>query len=104
MTDIAVLKQQARATWAAGDFDAVAELIWEVGGVASELDIAAGNGNAAIQAAQRGADVVASDPTPEGRWEEFLTVYRELTHRRNQGEDGKAALPAAYLSVTGTRR
>src|SRR5688572_5597926 len=75
MTDIAVMKQQARATWAAGDFDAVAELIWEVGGVAAEaahcgpsdrvLDIAAGSGNAAIQAAQRGADVVASDLTPE---------------------------------------
>src|SRR5690349_22293328 len=75
MTDIAAMKQQARATWASGDFDAVAELIWEAGGVAAEaagcgpgdrvLDIAAGSGNAAIQAAQRGADVVASDLTPE---------------------------------------
>lgn len=75
MTDIAAMKQQARATWAAGDYDAAAELIWEAGGVAAEaarcgpsdrvLDIAAGSGNAAIQAAQRGADVVASDLTPE---------------------------------------
>ena len=75
MSDIAAMKQQARATWAAGDFDAVVDLIWEVGGVAAEaadcgpgdrvLDIAAGSGNAAIQAAQRGADVVASDLTPE---------------------------------------
>src|SRR3954462_12564920 len=75
MTDMAAMKQQARATWAAGDFDAVAELIWEAGGVAAEaagcgpsdrvLDIAAGSGNAAIQAAQRGAEVVASDLTPE---------------------------------------
>ena len=75
MTDIAALKQQARATWAAGDFDAVAEFIWEAGGVAAEaagcgpsdrvLDIAAGSGNAAVQAAQRGATVVASDLTPE---------------------------------------
>src|SRR3954462_3187161 len=75
MTDMAAMKQQARATWAAGDFDAVAELIWEAGGVAAEaagcgpsdrvLDIAAGSGNAAIQAAQRGAQVVASDLTPE---------------------------------------
>src|SRR3954451_15390452 len=74
MTDMAA-RQQARATWAAGDFDAIAEFIWEVGGVAAEaggcgpgdrvLDIAAGSGNAAIQAAQRGADVVASDLTPE---------------------------------------
>ena len=75
MTDIATLKQQARATWAAGDFDAVAEFIWEAGGVAAEasqcgpsdlvLDVAAGSGNAAIQAAQRGAQVVAADLTPE---------------------------------------
>jgi ubiquinone/menaquinone biosynthesis C-methylase UbiE len=269
MTDIAGIKQQARATWAAGDFDAVAELIWEAGGVAAAaadckqgdrvLDIAAGSGNAAIQAAQRGADVVASDLTPElfepgrrraaaanvelewveadaeelpfedasfdvglstfgimfaprqsvaaaelarvvkpggrialcswqpsgfvgemfatiasflkppppveappvrwgteegarellggsfelecesrtliqrfdasvdemtdyfmdrfgpmvmarralepeGRWDEFLATYRELTHRWNQGEDGQAALPAAYLLVTGIRK
>src|SRR5437764_2468040 len=75
MTDMAAMKQQSRATWAAGDFDAIAEFIWEVGGVAAEaaecgpsdrvLDIAAGTGNAAIQAAQRGAHVVASDLTPE---------------------------------------
>src|SRR4051794_5035120 len=75
MSDISAMRQQARATWAAGDFDAIAEFIWEVGGVAAAaadcgpadrvLDIAAGSGNAAIQAAQRGADVVASDLTPE---------------------------------------
>jgi len=75
MSDIAAMKQQARATWAAGDFDAVVPFIWEAGGVAAEaagcgpgdrvLDIAAGSGNAAIQAAMRGADVVASDLTPE---------------------------------------
>ena len=263
------MKQQARATWAAGDFDAVVPFIWEAGGAAAEasgcgpgdrvLDIAAGSGNAAIQAAMRGADVVASDLTPElfepgrrraaehgvelewveadaeelpfedasfdaaistfgimfapqqsvaagelarvvkpggriaicswrpagfvgemfatiagfmspppppegppvrwgieegvhalldgafdisceertlyerydgdvdemtdffmdkfgpmvmarralepqGRWNEFLTAYRELTHRWNEGEAGKAALPASYLLVSGTRR
>src|SRR3954452_1635568 len=74
MTDMAA-RQQARAAWAARGFDALAEFIWEVGGVAAAaaacgpsdrvLDIAAGSGNAAIQAAQRGADVVASDLTPE---------------------------------------
>lgn len=269
MTDITAMKQQARATWAAGDFDAVVPFIWEAGGAAAEgagcgpgdrvLDIAAGSGNAAIQAAARGADVVASDLTPElfepgrrraaehgvelewveadaealpfdeasfdaaistfgimfaprqsvaaaelarvvrpggriavcswrpagfvgemfatiasflspppppegppvrwgtedgahallddafeitceertlfqrydgsidemtdffmtrfgpmimarralepaGRWDEFLGAYRELTHRWNEGDDGSAALPAAYLLVTGTRR
>ena len=75
MTDITAMKQQARATWAAGDFDAVVPFIWEAGGAAAEgcgcgpgdrvLDIAAGTGNAAIQAAMRGASVVASDLTPE---------------------------------------
>jgi SAM-dependent methyltransferase len=69
------MKAQARATWAAGDFDAVVPFIWEAGGAAAEgaacgpgdrvLDIAAGSGNAAIQAALRGSDVVASDLTPE---------------------------------------
>jgi SAM-dependent methyltransferase len=61
--------------WAAGDFDAVVPFIWDAGTAAAEasrcgpgdrvLDIAAGSGNAAIQAAMRGADVVASDLTPE---------------------------------------
>src|SRR3954453_18940262 len=74
MTDITAMKQQARATWAAGDFDAIAEFIWEVGGVAAAaaecgpsdrvLDIAAGSGNAAIQAAQRGAGGAATYLTP----------------------------------------
>lgn len=75
MTNIAAMKQQARATWAAGDFDAVVPFIWEAGTAAADaaacgpgdrvLDIAAGSGNAAIQAAMKGADVVASDLTPE---------------------------------------
>lgn len=75
MTDIAAIKQQARATWAAGDFDAVVPFIWDAGTAAADasrcgpgdrvLDIAAGSGNAAIQAAMRGATVVASDLTPE---------------------------------------
>lgn len=75
MTEIAQMKQQARATWAAGDFDAVVPFIWEAGGAAADgvacgpgdrvLDIAAGSGNAAIQVAMGGAEVVASDLTPE---------------------------------------
>jgi hypothetical protein len=41
---------------------------------------------------------------PQGRWEEFLEAYRQLTRRWNQGEADAAALPAAYLLVTGIRR
>ncbi|SDO69696.1 Methyltransferase domain-containing protein [Nakamurella panacisegetis] len=70
------LKAKHRAMWALGDYPAVAtEVIGELGTIlvaACEvgpgdhvLDIAAGSGNAAIPAALTGADVVASDLTPE---------------------------------------
>jgi SAM-dependent methyltransferase len=72
----AALKAKHRKMWALGDYPTLAgELIPELGtalveacGVASGdkvLDIAAGTGNAAIPAAQAGADVVACDLTPE---------------------------------------
>jgi len=70
------LKDRHREMWALGDYPAVAtEIIPELGttlvracGVRAGdrvLDIAAGSGNAAIVAARAGADVVASDLTPE---------------------------------------
>ena len=69
------LKAKAHKTWASGDFDVVAKLIWSVGeglvervGVGAGqdvLDIATGTGNAAIPAAAQGAAVTASDLTPE---------------------------------------
>ncbi len=70
------LKAKHRAMWALGDYPAVAtEVISTLGPVlvnASRvrttdrvLDVAAGSGNAAIPAAALGADVVASDLTPE---------------------------------------
>ena len=70
------IKAKHAAMWALGDYPAVArELIPDLGarlvdalGVSPGervLDIAAGTGNAAIPAAQRGASVVASDLTPE---------------------------------------
>lgn len=72
---LAAMKQGARATWAAGDFDAVATYIKEVGekvvaaaGVSageSVLDVACGTGNAAIPAARAGARLVGLDLTPE---------------------------------------
>ena len=69
-------KAMARAMWALGDYHRFArELVWEVGPVLVDacgisagqrvLDVAAGTGNVAIRAAERGADVVASDLTPE---------------------------------------
>ena len=78
MTDIDTdreFKAEARRTWALGDYDRFSELVWELGSVVVEaagvrpgqrvLDVAAGTGNTAIRAAQRGAEVVASDLTPE---------------------------------------
>lgn len=65
----------ARATWSAGDFDAIAERIWAVGDDLVErvgvgrgdrvLDVACGTGNAAIPAAVAGGEVTGIDITPE---------------------------------------
>ncbi|MGP4021728.1 class I SAM-dependent methyltransferase [Actinomadura sp. 3N407] len=70
------VKAGHRKMWALGDYPTLAaEIIWDLGGVlvdasgvgsgARVLDIAAGSGNVAIAAALAGADVVASDLTPE---------------------------------------
>ena len=70
------LKQRHRTMWASGDYPTVAreliprlgERVVEAAGVRAGdrvLDVAAGSGNAAIPAAARGAQVIASDLTPE---------------------------------------
>jgi ubiquinone/menaquinone biosynthesis C-methylase UbiE len=70
------LKTRHRAMWALGDYPAVAtEVIADLGPVLVDaceigpgqkvVDVAAGSGNAAIPAARTGADVVATDLTPE---------------------------------------
>jgi ubiquinone/menaquinone biosynthesis C-methylase UbiE len=70
------LKARHRAMWASGDYPSMVEtfllplgprLVDACGVVPgmSVLDVAAGTGNASIPAAERGADVVASDLTPE---------------------------------------
>src|SRR4051812_46886223 len=70
------LKARQRATWALGDYPAVArEVVAALGPVLVEacgvrpgdrvLDVAAGTGNAAVAAALAGGEVVASDLTPE---------------------------------------
>ncbi|MBL7497165.1 methyltransferase domain-containing protein [Frankia sp. CNm7] len=76
MTAVAELKQSHRATWAAGDYAAVAELIdespprdllarVELAPGARVLDVATGTGNVALRAAAAGARVVGLDLTPE---------------------------------------
>ena len=70
------LTAATRAAWALGDYHRFAtETVWELGQVLVRacgisagqrvLDVAAGTGNTAIRAAETGAEVVASDLTPE---------------------------------------
>ena len=78
MNDIAApdIKGKHRAMWASGDYPSVAAdvipalgpIIVQATGITSRdrvLDIGAGSGNASIPAAKTGADVIASDLTPE---------------------------------------
>ncbi len=76
MTPVAELKLVHRATWAAGDYAAVAEHIddapprdllsrMDIQPGHDVLDVAAGTGNLAIRAAAAGAQVVGLDLTPE---------------------------------------
>jgi SAM-dependent methyltransferase len=75
-TDVDTLKAAHHATWAAGDYAAIAELIDEippqhllraagVGPGQTVLDVATGTGNVALPAAEAGAEVVGLDLTPE---------------------------------------
>ncbi len=99
------LKSKHRAMWALGDYSAVAaEVVDELGPVLVAacavgpgqrvLDVAAGSGNAAIPAALAGAEVVASDLTPE-----LLDAGQKLAAEmgaRLQWQEGDAeALPYA---------
>src|SRR5215210_6225139 len=70
------LKGRHRKMWASGDYPSMVETfllplgprLVDAAGIESGqrvLDVAAGTGNAAIRAAERGASVVASDLTPE---------------------------------------
>ncbi len=100
-SDDRALKAKHRAMWALGDYPTVAaEVIPHLGATLVEacgvrpgmrvLDVAAGPGNAAIPAALAGADVVASDLTPElleaGR-REAARVGAELEWREADVEE-----------------
>jgi SAM-dependent methyltransferase len=76
MTPVAELKLAHRATWAAGDYAAVARHIddvpprdllarMDIQPGQEVLDVATGTGNLAIRAAAAGAEVVGLDLTPE---------------------------------------
>src|ERR671917_714342 len=76
ITNDSELKARHRKMWALGDYPSMVETFLlplgprlvgacEIGPGMRVLDVAAGTGNASIPAAQRGAEVVASDLTPE---------------------------------------
>jgi SAM-dependent methyltransferase len=76
MTAIADLKHAHRATWASGNYAAIAEHIDDVPPAhlfarlpitagQDVLDVAAGTGNATLRAARAGANVIGLDLTPE---------------------------------------
>ncbi|GAA2564343.1 class I SAM-dependent methyltransferase [Pseudonocardia hydrocarbonoxydans] len=86
--DLSAVGAKHRALWASGDYPAVAaDLIPDLGATLVDaagvtaglrvLDVGAGTGNAAIPAALAGADVVASDLTPE-----LLAVGETIAARR----------------------
>jgi ubiquinone/menaquinone biosynthesis C-methylase UbiE len=70
-SDLTDLQAADRALWAAGNYDAIAELFWEAGAVVAGatsidagmkvLDVGTGTGSAAIRAAQAGGDVTGLD-------------------------------------------
>jgi SAM-dependent methyltransferase len=73
--DLVAVKARQQATWASGAYakigvtlQIVGELLCEAADVGTGdrvLDVAAGNGNASLAAARRGASVIASDYVPE---------------------------------------
>ena len=81
------LKAKHRSVWASGDYHSVSEVIADLGPVLVQackvrsgdlvLDVGAGSGNASLPAAAAGAQVVASDLTPE-----LLETGRRLAEAR----------------------
>lgn len=69
--DLAALKSRQQATWASGDYAVIGTALQLVGEQLAEacdlrwgervLDVAAGNGNASLAAARRGASVTSTD-------------------------------------------
>ncbi len=72
--DLKAVKARQQATWSSGDYSVIGTTLQIVGETLCEaldvrsgqtvLDVAAGNGNAALAAARRGCDVTATDYVP----------------------------------------
>jgi ubiquinone/menaquinone biosynthesis C-methylase UbiE len=101
------IKSRQQAAWASGDFAVIGTTLQIVGETLCEaldlragqrvLDVAAGNGNAALAAARRWCDVTASDYVPallEGARERAVAEHLRLTCEIADAE----ALPFADAS------
>lgn len=85
--DYTAIKARQRDTWASGNYAVIGTTLQIVGEALCEaidvqagervLDVAAGNGNASLAAARRGAEVTASD---------YVTSLLDLTQARAAGE------------------
>ena len=74
IVDFDAIKTQQQATWSSGDYSVIGTTLQitgeslceavDVGAGERVLDVAAGNGNAALAAARRGASVTATDYVP----------------------------------------
>jgi SAM-dependent methyltransferase len=104
-TELDQMKAGARATWAAGDYPAIAQKqLWPLGerivrriGVApgeDVLDVGCGTGNAALRAAQAGGRVTGVDLTPE-LLEEARRLAADAGHDIEYLEGDAEALPVA---------
>ena len=101
------LKGRHRAMWASGDYPSMVETFLlplgpklvqacGIGPGMSVLDVAAGTGNASIPAARTGADVTASDLTPE-----LLEAGRaRAPRRRASSSSGPRPTPRTCRSTT----
>jgi ubiquinone/menaquinone biosynthesis C-methylase UbiE len=91
--DYAAIKQRQQAAWSSGDYSRIGVTLQIVGETLAEaldlpagataLDVAAGNGNATLALARRGADVVSTD-------------YVELLLDRGRARAKVEALPAVF--------
>jgi SAM-dependent methyltransferase len=112
--DLVAIKSRQQATWAAGDYAVIGTTLQFVGESLCEaldlqagwkvLDVAAGNGNASLAAARRGASVVATDYVPALLDLALLRAEAEGVALRAQEADAEA-LPfedASFDAVVST--
>ena len=105
-TEDAELKARHRTMWASGDYSTMVETFLlplgpelvsaaGIGPGQRVLDVAAGTGNASLPAARTGADVTASDLTPE-----LLDVGRRARRPRGWSSSGPRPTPSTCRSPT----